>query len=487
MFRKGLSILFNDGPRGDDRVTPSLAVMGKPPVLRRGTLNLLGVCLLAVICYGSLMPFELRSGWEWTWQLTLHKPSPTDFVANLMLYLPVGIFLRLFYRRRGTRAPSEITLSLLTILAVSYGTELCQIAIVDRVASLTDVVSNVAGAVMGILLAPAAQRGMRNLHGWLYTTMRVRPFTAAAAAVTLIVITFALMPFDPMPTRAHLQSRLAAVMTAQSLLPFGAGWGGDLEVRPDEAIGKVMAVAAYGVLAFLLVFAERERGRRPMRCAWYALTRAAALAAVVEGVQLFTISHAFDPADLTGAWFCAVGGTLIASGWVVMKVGLTLPRRVIVLRLLTLSALTVLILWAIVPSLSVERPGASPLQIGLPMLSHFHMGWNALMGHYVVAFLRYAAIAGVVVAWRRSSGRVPHDGMILAAAIGAVLMMTALAWWRNQPFDSCHLFLAGLAALLVHRADSALFGRPPRTFLSPAPSCASYSELSEPQSRSSSV
>lgn len=459
MFRKGLSILFNDAPRGDDRLIPSPAKSGKPPVLRRSTLNWLGACLLAVILYGSLMPFELKSGWNWTWYLTLHKPSPPDFVANLILYFPIGIFLRLFFRRRGTYAATEILLSLLTILVVSYGTELCQILLIDRVASLTDVVSNVAGAAAGILLAPAAQRGMRNLHGWLFASMRCRPFAAVAAVLTLTISTFALMPFDPMPTRTHLQSRLDAVLNAESLLPFGAGSGGDLNVSPDEAIAKVMAACAYGVLAFVLVLSECERGRRPGRSALYAFTRASAFASAIELVQLCTISHAFDPADLTGAWLCAGMGTLAASFWATARGDLTLSRRTALIRVLTLSALVVSVLWALVPSLGVEQPGASSLRIGLPMINNFQMSWNGLMGLYTMAFLRYALIAGVVVAWRRSSGLIPRAWMILAAAMGALLVTMTLTWWNNQSFDSCHLFLAGLAAVLVHRIDLALFGQ----------------------------
>lgn len=467
MFRKALSIFFNDAPRGDDRRTPALVPGGKPPVLRRRTLNVLGAFLLAVICYGSFMPFELKSEWVWTWRLPLDKPFPPDFVTNLILYFPIGFFLRLFYRRRGTRPLAEITLSLLTILAVSYGTELCQQVLVARVASLTDVIGNVAGAAAGILLAPTVQRGLRNLHGWLYTALHERPFTAAAAMLTLVIFAGALLPFDPLPTPSHVQSRLEAVMKAESLLPFGAGWS-DPDMAGAVTLAKVMAIGAYGFLAFLLVFAERERGHRPGQGALYAFTRVAALAAGIELIQLFTISHAFVPADLTGAWISAGLGSLVACGCLVLNARLPL-HRLMLIRALTLLVLAVLILGTTLPLLDIEQPGSAPLRLGLPMLSNFHMNWNALLARYTGDFMRYLLIIGAVVAWRRAGGEAPREVMIVATALVAVGGMTALAWWQNQPFDSCHLFLAGLAAVLVHRADDAFFGSPPRAMRPDSP------------------
>jgi len=137
-------------------------------------------------------------------------------------------------------------------------------------------------------------------------------------------------------------------------------------------------------------------------------------------------------------------------------------HRLTMLKAMTLAALITSILWAILPSFSVDQPGSSPLRIGLPMISNFHLGWNALLGAYTVAFARYALVAGMVVAWRRSHGKVPREWMILAAVAGTVVLMVAVAWWNNRAFDTCHLFLAGLAAVLAQRLDAAFFDAPPR-------------------------
>ena len=97
--------------RGDDRTPTLRQINGRwmliPPVLRRGTIRrvaLLGVCC---VVYGTLMPFGMNAttsfalgadGFAW------RSPLGVDVWANLLVYIPIGLFLRLAIRRRRARS-----------------------------------------------------------------------------------------------------------------------------------------------------------------------------------------------------------------------------------------------------------------------------------------------------------------------------------------------------------------------------------------------
>lgn len=80
---------------------------------------------------------------------------PMDIIANVLLYLPLG----LFYARSRAVQQNLITVRALLIAAVlSIPAELLQLRCANRFASVTDVIANTAGAALG---ATAARRIFR--------------------------------------------------------------------------------------------------------------------------------------------------------------------------------------------------------------------------------------------------------------------------------------------------------------------------------------
>jgi VanZ family protein len=81
------------------------------------------------------------------WAPTLIKP--TDVARNVALYVPFGLLGMLALRRTGLRGVMRVTA--LAIL-FSAANEMLQLYTVDRVASLTDIVSAAIGAIIGASL-----------------------------------------------------------------------------------------------------------------------------------------------------------------------------------------------------------------------------------------------------------------------------------------------------------------------------------------------
>ena len=78
----------------------------KPSVLRRSTVRLISAACLLLILYGTLGPLGLHGGpWltavdTWTLAPPWERSGIQDIVTNLLIYIPMGICLRLLLRRR---------------------------------------------------------------------------------------------------------------------------------------------------------------------------------------------------------------------------------------------------------------------------------------------------------------------------------------------------------------------------------------------------
>jgi glycopeptide antibiotics resistance protein len=84
------------------------------------------------------------------WAALTSPPTDSEQIANIALYVPVGLFGR-FVCGGATRAA-------VFGIALTVAIETCQYGIVGRDGSLTDIRNNAAGAVLGALVGAVAAR-----------------------------------------------------------------------------------------------------------------------------------------------------------------------------------------------------------------------------------------------------------------------------------------------------------------------------------------
>ncbi len=516
--------LFDDSRRGDDRAhtrdgehppPPStrgtghpehLLQSGKPPILRRRTITIIVLVGMAAIAYGTVVPFEIDRSQSLDWGLSWHPPTSGDALANIVVYVPIGAFLRLLVRRRGSSRVPECLLSLLVAGGLSYLTEVIQTVLPARVPSWSDVMCDLTGATIGVALAPLLQGGLRNLHAFLYNKLRREPFAAAAAAALACVCAYALAPPDFHPAPGHVTRALERLRASPEpwlwiagpgtgrlaegtsglagfsrepggpppgcspdpgtgLLAEGRGrlaGGPELDdhgsFTPVQVVDKIVAAGSYGLLAFVLFLAAREAGTSPRASAWRAFSRSVALAAAIETTQLFTISHVADLRDLASAGVCAGLGSVI--GWrLVRRWPMLHQRPAVVLRRLVQVVALALLVWAVSP-LALKDAPPSPVPISwLPMLDNFHRSWNGLLGDYTTGLLQYTLVAGLLVLWYRSNRRVPCKVPIIGLTLTSAILAGSVAAYRLNGFDTSQLLLAVLAGAIALRLDRAVFGK----------------------------
>lgn len=106
-----------------------------------------------LILYGSLFPFRFSSLghfdlWGNITSLSLARASRGDVVANLLLYMPLGLCLMLAWPAHWSRFKGLVWAILLGSL-LSLCVELLQVHASSRVSSLTDLALNAAGTAIG--------------------------------------------------------------------------------------------------------------------------------------------------------------------------------------------------------------------------------------------------------------------------------------------------------------------------------------------------
>jgi len=145
-----------------------------PAMARPGVLAFVWVTLLA---YGSLLPFDLAlsalfahpaEGFRSLGLSASHSLSHVDLVTNLLLYVPLGVMLRIALRRRGLHPAAQIALGVLAVLLLSGGMEYLQAYSPSRVASLADVLANVGMGVVAVVFAPWLWAVTRRFMFWAY-------------------------------------------------------------------------------------------------------------------------------------------------------------------------------------------------------------------------------------------------------------------------------------------------------------------------------
>ncbi len=295
------------------------------PSRRTFALGLLAWTFLAV--YGSLVPFWFQplpidaalSRFREIRYLPLGVASRSDFVANILLFVPLGCAamgaLRLDRESRAASWAAGLCVAL-AAAALAVIIEFTQVFFPPRTVSINDLVAETAGAAIGIALwwavgqstvewarrTLAPDAGASRLRGWL-----------AVYAVGFAI--WQLMPFDVTirPAELLLKVREGRV----TLVPF-------TEFRTDvlKATWNLVADVVLWVPIGALV-ATHARGRR-LSLAAIALI-GAACGAGLEFLQVFVFSRYTDATDVVAA---AVG--VCAGAWAARRLSATVaaPARV---------------------------------------------------------------------------------------------------------------------------------------------------------------
>jgi VanZ family protein len=233
--------------------------------------------------------------------------SRTNFLANVLLFVPLGFALMGTLRIDRPRAPLRAAAAGVVVVAVCVGisltAEFLQVFTPRRVPSALDVIAQLIGAVIGI--AWWAVTGAP-LTRWLRAAFAARPSDRLAHVLTAYAAAWVfvnLAPFDITLDLGNLAERFRSGRIV--LVPFGSG------MRPTRLMWDTLAAAVSAVpLGVFASIAGEHSGVR--RDTGAAVALGALFVVLVEIAQIFIRSHAADVTDIVFGCAGVVAGVLAA-------------------------------------------------------------------------------------------------------------------------------------------------------------------------------
>lgn len=412
----------------------------------------------AFVIYGSLMPLEFRAlSWDEAvarfaaipW-LELGVGSRADWVANLILYVPLGYLLTGAMAGRS-KVPVvwgvSVLLSGLAIAGIALSIEFAQQFFPPRTVSLNDLYAEFVGGVLGVLLWALAGRPLSDV--WRRFA-RGGPLAVRAGLVgyVLAYLFLSLFPYDFLLSaeewRAHLTSDKAGWL-------FAGSCGLGCRAKP---VAEILAAIPFGLLLV------NRSGQFSLAAA---VGVGALLGLTIEILQLGIASGISQGASIfsraagvvLGAWL----PTLLMHWdnrrmrpWV--RAGLVLAVVPYAIGLAWLNH------WFDAPWLSADTALTRLAEIRFtPFYYHYYTSEAVALVSMVFQFGLYSSLGAGVWLWLQGAWRKLHGAGVpaLLAVLAASAIETGKLFVPGQHPDPTNLLIAAAAAGGCYAILSRLF------------------------------
>jgi len=326
--------------------------------------------VVALILYGSLYPWEFHArhyGRNPLWILLHAWPSPVvdryllwDVGVNITLYVPLGIFGFLAVSARTPRVV-RILAPLVLGWVLSASIEMLQLFDDSRFCSASDVLSNVAGAAVGIAAGALYRVRLQRILAGQDAVSLLRP--SGALLLLACWLGYQLFPLFPVWGRTNVINRLTAL-------------------RADSAVSPVSTLVVFAEWLAVACLIESIRKTMPK-------TKTSGLLALL----LVLVPARLIIASRTLVWPDIVGAAAAFAAW------LCLPRRW-VRRAAPFLLTGALILGELSP-FHFAAGNAAHAFTWVPFRGLFHAVWQ---NGFVILFRKSFLYGSVLWLWR-ASGR----------------------------------------------------------------------------------
>ena len=181
--------------------------------------------VIAIIVYGSLYPWDFHSAHltaspPWvlihSWPTVVNRFVIRDVAVNLLIYMPLGVFAFLTFRQNLSSAVAAIA-AIAIGLVLSSSIEMIQLFDDARECSALDVVCNVTGTGIGVILGTLYQQRLEGSVSRGKTAGLLHPNGAVLLAYGWFA--YQVFPLFPSLSRTHLAEKLHALFATVSVSP----------------------------------------------------------------------------------------------------------------------------------------------------------------------------------------------------------------------------------------------------------------------------
>jgi VanZ family protein len=419
----------------------------------------LGLAALAwavFVVYGSLVPLDfhyrpLVAAWDAFLQtpyLRLGVGSRADWVANILLYIPLAFlatgWLATASRSRGFVAGMAVFI-FCVLLAIAV--EFTQLYFPPRTVSLNDIVAEIIGSALGLVLWLSA--GERVIALWAEVQLG-GPASGRALTVlyTSAYLAFALFPYDFLVSPGELAEKLADPSRFAILVTYSCGGSFRCSAK---LLSEILTVAPLGIF---LGMVTTRLGLGKAFC-WGLL-----LGAVIEALQAVLASGISQGASI---FTRGMGVTLgLAAHRAFRREWLTqyrAPMRVAVLLALPLYLVFLMAISGFFSS-GLESRWIALAKLRevrfLPFYYHYYTSETQAMYSLLLHVAAYAPIGVAVWIFDRAGGRIGAWIAALAAAITAFAIEALKLFLNGRRPDPTDVLIAAAAAACAYLLASRL-------------------------------
>lgn len=395
----------------------------------------------AFVVYGSLLPFDWRTapaGGAWAafvgmpW-LTLGLGNRIDWLANAILYVPIGFLGTLVLSQGRSARLGAAALTSVLAAALALAVEFAQIFVSPRTVSLNDVVAELAGAAIGCTLAVVA--GTAALRLW--AAVRVAGPASRGAWLLLYLLIYLALSFFPFDFSS------AAAVFEQKLARGHAGWWW----APFQAARPLTGVLKLGLEALLVLPFGLALATAPWRLRmWQALVLGLGLAAMIEALQLFLLSATSQGLSVLSRALGLAAGVALAPRLPALQRALTLERWRMVAALAALpwlGAVAYLAGWGRVGVSPADWPQRAAKVSFLPFFHYYYAGEAQALTSVLQGVASFAGV-GLALALALPRSRASHAALAAAAVCAGV--ETSKLLLAGQEPDPTNVLVAAAAA-----------------------------------------
>lgn len=407
---------------------------------------LLYICF---VVYGSLVPLDFHPiPWDQAWErfqhihlLNIGAQGRADWVANGVLYLPVGLLTAHLFAGNNWRRVSMLAVA--AALAFSFSlalvVEFAQLSFPPRTVSLNDVIAEFIGSSLGVLFATAWSERLRALLNALAGDQE-RLLDRLLKAYTVGYFAFSLFPYDFLLSTTEFDLKMHSDSWGWLMATSVAN--GSVAISIAKLFAEVLATVPLGFM-----IARRKPGRRPWPTSQAILT-GAALGLAIEAAQFFVVSGISQGISVLTRMFGMYVGVLLwlhTSSLHPSRLAAGFRRFGPLVGICYLLAIAAVTGWFEHNWMSMDRALQALQEVRfLPFYYHYYTTEQAALLSLVSVCLMYAPIG--ILTW--ASWLSPTLGMWIAILTASV-METSKLFLEGQHPDPTNLFIAGLAAWIT--------------------------------------
>ncbi len=394
-------------------------------------------CVVFIV-YGSLVPLDYRplpldDAWERfqrTPFLVLGVGSRADWIANGVLYLPLGALATLWLRRVAWPSWLAVATTLVFGIALAFAVEFAQLFFPPRTVSQNDLIAEAIGLALGALAGlwifrrgEALQVPLQAGRAWLAAH--------GFAVYTALYVAYSLFPYDLLLSVEEFRHKLDSDL-----------WGWWLAGQGRRTLHVALLLVVEAALTVPIgVWLARRLGLGPLG----AVVAGLVFGALMEAAQFLIATGSSQGASVVARTLGVTVGALLwreRGRWRVDDV-----RRVVARHAARLGAGYVALLLAVNGWFTYSWQGVAAAQAKwsqlrlLPFYYHYYTSEAQALVSFATVSLMYAPLGALV--WVRG-GSASLAG--IAAAVLALVVEASKLFMAGQRPDPTNVLIAAAAA-----------------------------------------